>query len=129
MYMQDNALMSPSMMEQRALLVGCSVSGLQGGATIMMGYYLPIWFQAIRGADPQSSGLDMLPTMISQIIGSGLSGGLGKLHTTSYTQSMSLRLAVRRLHYVPPWAIGGSLLTVIGSALMTTFDIHTSEGK
>jgi hypothetical protein len=42
---------------------------------------------------------------------------------------MSLRFVVRRLHYVPPWAIGGSLLTVIGSALLTTFDIHTSKGR
>jgi hypothetical protein len=42
---------------------------------------------------------------------------------------MSLHLAVRRLHYVPPWAIGGSLLTVIGSGLLTTFDVHTSKGK
>jgi MFS family permease len=78
-HMQDHALMPPSMMKQRALLVGCSISALQGGATIMMGYYLPIWFQAIKGADPQTSGINMLPTMISQIVGSGLSGGLGEL--------------------------------------------------
>jgi Fungal trichothecene efflux pump (TRI12) len=78
-FMQDNALMPPKMMKQRALFVGCLISGLQGGATIMMGYYLPEWFQSIKGADPQTSGIDMLPTMISQILGSGLSGGLGKL--------------------------------------------------
>ncbi len=80
-FMQDNALMPPSMMKQKVLLIGCCISALQGGATIMMGYYLPVWFQAIKGADPQTSGIDMLPTMISQILGAGLSGGLGKLKT------------------------------------------------
>ena len=81
MFMQDNALMPPSMMKQRALLIGCCISALQGGATIMMGYYLPVWFQAIKGANPQTSGIEILPTMISQILGSGLSGGLGKPKT------------------------------------------------
>lgn len=77
-YRQDNALMPPRMMRRRALFFGCWISGLQGGATIMMGYYLPVWFQSIKGADPQNSGLMMLPTMISQILGAGMSGALGK---------------------------------------------------
>jgi hypothetical protein len=76
-YMQDHALMPPNIMKQRALYIGCAISGLQGGATIMMGYYLPVWFQAIKNADPQTSGIDMLPTTLSQILGAGLSGALG----------------------------------------------------
>jgi hypothetical protein len=77
-YRGDDALMPPSVLRQRSLIFGCWISGLQGGATIMVGYYLPLWFQSIKGASPTSSGLMMLPTMISQIVGSGMSGALGK---------------------------------------------------
>ena len=78
---QDFALMPPRLMKQRALWAGCSISALQGGATLMIGYYLPEWFQSVKGAGPQASGIDMLPSFISQIVGSGLSGTLGKLKT------------------------------------------------
>jgi hypothetical protein len=37
--------------------------------------------------------------------------------------------SVRKLHYVPPWAIFGSLLTAVGSGLMTTFKVDTTEGQ
>ncbi|GIJ97990.1 hypothetical protein Aspvir_000098 [Aspergillus viridinutans] len=84
----------------------------RGGATIMVGYYLPLWFQAVKGASPTDSGLMMLPTMISQILGSMTSGAL-----------------VRKLHYVPPWAIIGSVMTAVGSGLITTFTADTSKGK
>ena len=45
----------------------------------MLAFYLPQWFQSVEGAQPQKAGLMVLPTMISQIIGTGLAGGLGEL--------------------------------------------------
>lgn len=77
-YRGDEALLPPSLLRGRTLFFGCWISALQGGATIMMGYYLPLWFQSIKGASPTNSGLMMLPTMISQILGSGMSGALGR---------------------------------------------------
>ncbi|KAF4182882.1 hypothetical protein CNMCM7927_009424 [Aspergillus lentulus] len=108
----DEALIPPHILREPNLFFGCWISGLQGGATIMVGYYLPLWFQAIKGASPTDSGLMMLPTMISQILASMASGAL-----------------VRKLHYVPPWAIIGSVMTAVGSGLMTTFTADTSKGK
>ncbi|GFF52506.1 putative HC-toxin efflux carrier TOXA [Aspergillus lentulus] len=108
----DESLIPPHILREPNLFFGCWISGLQGGATIMVGYYLPLWFQAVKGASPTGSGLMMLPTMISQILGSMTSGAL-----------------VRKLHYVPPWAIIGSVMTAVGSGLMTTFTADTSKGK
>ncbi|GIJ89394.1 hypothetical protein Asppvi_008334 [Aspergillus pseudoviridinutans] len=108
----DEALIPPHILRERNLFFGCWISGLQGGATIMVGYYLPLWFQAVKGASPTDSGLMMLPTMVSQILGSITSGAL-----------------VRKLHYVPPWAIIGSAMTAVGTGLITTFTADTSKGK
>lgn len=40
-----------------------------------------------------------------------------------------LTLAVRKLLYIPPWAIVGSVLTAIASGLMVTFNKDTNPGK
>ena len=45
-YRGDEALIPLSLLRQRTLFYGCWISGLQGGATLMMGYYLPFWFQS-----------------------------------------------------------------------------------
>lgn len=79
MYRRDDALIPPRFLGERNLFIGCWISGLQGAATIMVGYYLPLWFQTIRGASPTNSGLMLLPTMIGQIVGSLISGSPGKV--------------------------------------------------
>ncbi|KAK2882376.1 hypothetical protein FQN49_000431 [Arthroderma sp. PD_2] len=111
-YKGDEALIPPRVLRERNLFFGCWISGLQGGASIMVGYYLPLWFQAIKGASPTDSGIMLLPTAISQIVGTITSGAL-----------------VRKLHYVPPWAIIGSVMTTIGTGLITTFTADTSKAK
>ncbi|KAF3480351.1 putative HC-toxin efflux carrier TOXA [Arthroderma uncinatum] len=111
-YMGDEALIPPRILRERNLFFGCWISGLQGGATIMVGYYLPLWFQAVKGASPTDSGVMLLPTAISQIVGTITSGAL-----------------VRKLHYVPPWAILGSVMTAIGTGLITTFTADTNRAR
>ncbi|KAK0630951.1 major facilitator superfamily domain-containing protein [Bombardia bombarda] len=108
----DDAILPPRLLAGRTLLVGSVVMGLQGGATVMMGYYLSTWFQAVKGAGPTAAGVMMLPSTVSQIVGSLVAGAL-----------------VRKLHYLPPWAIVGSMLTAIGSGLMVTFDRQTSSAR
>lgn len=36
---------------------------------------------------------------------------------------------VRKLHYLPPWAIFGSVLTAIGPGLMVTFTANTTRAQ
>ncbi|KAM3426611.1 hypothetical protein NHJ13734_009358 [Beauveria thailandica] len=73
-YKQDKALIPPSIFLQPVIFFGCLVSFLQGGAILEMGYYMPLWFQSAKNASPMSSGLMLLPTMISQIVASMVSG-------------------------------------------------------
>lgn len=74
----DDALLPPKLHGKRVVYVGCLISGLQGGTTIMTAYFLPEWFQSVKQANPTNSGLMMLPSTISQILGAIICGALGR---------------------------------------------------
>lgn len=78
-YYGDDALIPPSSFRHRSLVFGCWITLFQGGATMMMGYYLPLWFQAVKAANQTNSGLMTLPSIVSQILGSVISGALGTI--------------------------------------------------
>lgn len=75
-------------------------------------YFLPIWFQAIKGSSAVESGIRVLPMMISMVVGS-ISGGI--------TNS--------KIGYYTPLAIIGSCIMSVGAGLLTTFQVDTGEGK
>ncbi|KAJ2982136.1 hypothetical protein NQ176_g1594 [Zarea fungicola] len=110
-YKQDKALIPPSIFLQPVVFFGCLVSFLQGGAFLEMGYYMPLWFQSVRHASPLSSGLMLLPTMISQIIASMVSGYM-----------------IKHIAYTIPWALLGNVFIAVGAGLMITWRADTNEG-
>jgi hypothetical protein len=77
-----------------------------------MAYFLPIWFQAIRGASAVQSGIDILPFMIGIIV-CILTGGW----------------ATTKIGYYTPFMFAPITLGVAGAALIYTFDIDTSTSK
>ena len=78
LYRQDMALIPPGIIKRNVVAYGCGVVFLQGGASMMMSYYLPLWFQAVKGATPTNSGVMLLPTIISQVLGTIIFGALGQ---------------------------------------------------
>ena len=77
-YAGDEAMIPFSMVRNRVVWSSCLVIWFLFGAMMVYSYYLPIWFQAVKGASSLKSGVDLLPLILSQIIASILSGGLGK---------------------------------------------------
>lgn len=51
----------------------------QVGALVEMTYFLPLWFQTVKGDTPTMSGVDILPTIGSQIFFAAITGILGIL--------------------------------------------------
>lgn len=56
----------------------CITTFFQMGNLILTMYYLPLWFQIVKGATPTLSGVYLLPMVGSQILFLAISGGLGK---------------------------------------------------
>lgn len=76
-YMDEEALIPPRIVKDR-INIACGLTGFfQSGGIFTLMYYLPIWFQGIKGASPLMSGVMILPTVISQTLSAFGGGWLG----------------------------------------------------
>ncbi|UKZ55853.1 hypothetical protein TrVGV298_009677 [Trichoderma virens] len=75
-------------------------------------YYVPFWFQAIRGETATRSGINTLPLTMSAVVGTMI-GGIG---TT-------------KLGYYAPFMLVASALGAIGSGLIYTWTVDTTIAR
>lgn len=73
-------------------------------------YYIPIWFQAIKGSTPVHSGIQNLPSILSLVIGSISSG-----------------IIVSKIGYYVPMMYLSVIVSSIGAGLITTFRVNTGH--
>lgn len=74
-------------------------------------YFLPIFFQAVKGATPFMAGVYVLPSILSQLVVSVVSGVL-----------------VGKLGYYMPWALVAGILSSIAGGLLSTLGPDSSTG-
>jgi trichothecene efflux pump TRI12 len=75
----DIAMVPLSMVRQRIMWSSCLVMTFFMGCSLILSYYLPIYYQAVKDATPTLSGVYMLPGILSQILFAVVSGFLGML--------------------------------------------------
>ncbi|KAJ5095006.1 Major facilitator superfamily domain general substrate transporter [Penicillium argentinense] len=109
---QDEATVPPRLLKNRNVFGAVLHAMFLGGSFFVFGYYLPIWFQAIRGESAADSGINNLPMLVSMIVCSAFGG-----------------LLVNLLGYYTPLMYVGSALLTIGSGLCTTFQLDTSHAE
>lgn len=73
----DEAMIPFSMVRRRAVWSACLVQ-LFFGMNNLAAYYLPVYFQAVKGATSMLSSVYMLPSIISQLFGAVVSGAAGE---------------------------------------------------
>jgi MFS family permease len=79
-----------------------------GSAFFVTVYYLPIWFQTVKGVSAYESGIRNIPILLSVVIGTILSGSL-----------------VTKVGYDTPFMLASTVLTSIGAGLLTALDLDT----
>ncbi len=67
-------IIPPSLFRNAEIRLALVITFLIGVATIGGYYFLPIYLQVVRGDDPTTAGLNLLPLMIAVMVGSGASG-------------------------------------------------------
>lgn len=107
----DNAMIPLPLLRMRVVYSGMGATFFQFGALLTFSYYLPLWFQVVKGASPTMSAVYILPTFISQVASAILAG-----------------VWVSRIGYVAPFALVGSALAALSSGLITTFNVNTEPG-
>jgi MFS family permease len=75
-------------------------------------YFLPLYFQYIHGVSGLDSGIKTIPFIVSMIFFVFVNGGV---------------MAKTGIYW--PWYTGGSALAIIGSSLLYTIKLDTSDGE
>jgi EmrB/QacA subfamily drug resistance transporter len=106
----DDAMIPPRIFAKRNVFAACLIEFFAMGAVYCSIYFLPEWFQVIKGATPTKSGIMYLPLSISDIISATGTG-----------------LALRYIGYPNPLILLGTVLMAVGTGLFTTFQPDTGH--
>lgn len=109
---QDGALMPPAIITQRTVAASCVAAFTTYGALLIHSYFLPIWFQAIKGENAISSGVDMIPYVATNAFFSLLSGIF--VSVVGY--------------YVPP-AVVGAMIATAGCGILRLLSQDTPTAQ
>jgi hypothetical protein len=78
-YHKGDAAMFPfSIVCMRTVWMSCIVYGLLGSNLYVASYWVPVYFQGVKGASPAMSGVYILPMIIAHIFAALSSGPIGK---------------------------------------------------
>ncbi|KAK6496238.1 hypothetical protein TWF481_002262 [Arthrobotrys musiformis] len=94
--------------KQRSVVAGFWQTLCIGSSMYIIVYFLPLWFQTIKGISAVDSGIRILPFMLSMVLGSIIGG-----------------IATTRLGYYTPFAIFGSSVMTVGAGLISTLQINS----
>ncbi|KAH8804570.1 major facilitator superfamily domain-containing protein [Xylogone sp. PMI_703] len=106
----DSAMIPPRLITERTMFFACFTEFFAMGAVYISIYYLPEWFQVIKGASPTKSGLMYLPLALSDVLSATLTGA-----------------SLKYIGYPNPYILLGTALMSIASGLFSTFSTSTSH--
>ncbi|KAJ7901178.1 putative efflux pump antibiotic resistance protein [Mycena olivaceomarginata] len=109
---QDTATIPPRILLKRSIWSSALYAFCVGGAFFILTFYLPIWFQAIRGVTAVHSGIDNLPMILSLVVASLFSG-----------------IVITLVGYYTPFMIASSVILAVGCGLISTLKIDSGHTK
>ncbi|KAL8398464.1 hypothetical protein RB596_005839 [Gaeumannomyces avenae] len=106
----DRATVPPRIIGQRTVWSGSLYSFCISGAFLAAIYFIPIWFQSVKGATAVESGIMNLPMLLAVVVMSVVAGA-----------------AVTFWGYYAPFMLLGTLLTSVGFGLISTWGPDTDR--
>ena len=100
---QEEGTVPPRIMKQRSVAAATVFAFFIGAGMMVMVYYMPIWFQAVKGVDAINSGIMLLPMILSSVVGAIGSG-----------------IIITKVGYYTPFFILCSIITPVGAGLLST---------
>lgn len=83
-------------------------------------YFLPVYFQAVKGVKAITSGVYLLAMILPQMLVVVMASAIGNMSSLQDSEiSQAHCLIVNKLGYVPPFAIISGALTAIGTGLFS----------
>ncbi|KAI9925938.1 hypothetical protein MW887_005744 [Aspergillus wentii] len=106
-WMDDDAMIPPVAL-RRTVTICVLFTFCHMGMMTIQSYYLPQWFQGVQGVGALDSGVRLLPSVLSQIVGSLISGALAP-----------------HIKYYNPWFFIEPVLICIAAGMYTRFTVST----
>ena len=78
-HMGRDAMIPGYLLRDRIVVCCCMFSMMVFGMTMILSYYLPIYFQSVRGKSALVSGVNLLPNILCQLVMAIISGVLSEL--------------------------------------------------
>lgn len=107
----------------------CCVNFLFLASMLTLSYYLPIYFQGVRGVEPTLSGVYTLPGILSQMLFAIVSGFAGMLSSPSFYVCVTDVCVVQKVGYYMPFSIVGGCFAAVGYGLISTYTPFTPASK
>ncbi|KAJ6438908.1 MFS transporter [Purpureocillium lavendulum] len=107
-----DALIPTPVVRNRLVVAACLVAMTVMGATFLTSYWMPVYFQTVRGKSPLTSGVYMLPNILPSLVVGVLTGFL-----------------IGKVGYYLPFAVAGGALTAVATGLLSTLDPDSSTGR
>lgn len=111
-WLGEKATLPPRIISQRTVAAACAFVILFGGSAYILMYYMPIFFQSIRGSSAILSGIQLLPMLMGLVVSSFAVGAL-----------------VTMLGYYTPFLIGSTAIFAVGAGLITTYSADISDAR
>lgn len=111
-YKPDTATVPPRIFKQRSIIAGSWATLCIGSQMMIFVYFLPIWFQAIKGVNAVDSGIRLLPMLLPMVFASIVTG-----------------VVVSKVGYYTPPMIVGNCVLAVGCGLLTTLQVDSPAGK
>lgn len=109
-FMTETATIPAAVIKNRSIIAGMWWTFCLGSAMMLLVYYIPIWFQAIKGDSAVESGIHLLPMVLSLVVGSITAGQI-----------------TGRIGYYTALAYASAIIMPIGAGLISTFNVDTSS--
>ncbi|KAJ7737380.1 ABC transporter [Mycena metata] len=111
-YVDETAMVPTSIFKSRSIYAILVFSFLTRFSMLIFSYYIPIFYQAVRGHTATKSGIDLLPFMLGTVL-----------------TIISAGQIVGRWGYYWPFLVGSPIFLAIGSGLLYTLNETTSSAK
>lgn len=108
----DRATVPVRVFTKRTVFFSSMFSFFVGSSFLIAVFYLPIYFQAVKGTTATKSGIKILALLLSVVL-----------------SSVSVGILVTVLGYFTPFMIGGMSIFTIGLGLLSTLAVDTPFGK
>ncbi|KAK3685117.1 putative MFS aflatoxin efflux pump [Podospora appendiculata] len=108
----DTATIEAHIIKQRSIAAGVWSTVCIGANMMIFVYFIPLWFQAIKGISAIDSGIRLLPMVLPLVFSSIFTG-----------------VSIGRIGYYTPFMIVGNCIMIVGAGLLTTFQVDTDQPK